>query len=291
MYNIIGKRKIFLSISAVLIGLSILALILFGLKPGIDFTGGTLMEIEYFQKHPSFSEIREKLKEFNLGEITLQSVDEKTVLLRFKEIDEETHQKIIKKLEPKEEKRFESIGPIIGQELINKARWAIILSILAILLYISWAFRRLSKIIKKGESWRYSFGAILALCHDVLIMLGVFALLGHFKNVEINTSFIIAILTVLGYSVNDTIVVYDRIRENFLFYPNEKFEEIINRSLNETIIRSLNTSITTLFALLAIFFFGGETIRYFILAMMVGITVGTWSSIAIAVPLLLFKRK
>ncbi|MFN3301588.1 MAG: protein translocase subunit SecF [Patescibacteria group bacterium] len=291
MYNIIGKKYIFLSISGVIILVSIFALVFFGLRPGLDFTGGTLMEIEFLKNPPSLGEIKEKLKEFNLGEITIQPTTEKKLILRFKEIDEETHQKILEKLGRPSEIRFESIGPIIGRELLNKARLATTLAILAIFLYIAWSFRRLSKILRKGEAWRYSFGAILALIHDVIVMLGVFAFLGHFKNVEIGTTFIIAILTVLGYSINDTIVVYDRIRENFLFNPSEKFEEIINKSLNETIVRSLNTSITTLLALLAIFFFGGETIRYFILAMIVGIITGTWSSISIASPLLLFLRK
>ncbi len=291
MFNFVGKKYIFLSISGILILTSILFLIFFGLKPGLDFTGGTLMEIEYLKTQPSFKEIKDKLKEFNLGEISIQPTGEKKLLLRFKEIDEETHQKILEKLDYPQEIRFESIGPIIGKELLSKAKKATILAILAILLYISWSFRRLSKILKKGEAWRYGFGAILALIHDVIIMLGTFAFLGHFKNVEIGTTFIIAILTVLGYSVNDTIVVYDRIRENFLFYPSDKFEEIINKSLNETIIRSLNTSITTLLALFSIFLFGGETIKYFILAMMVGVVAGTWSSITIAAFFLLLGRR
>jgi len=290
MYNIIDKYKIFLAISGTLIFVSIISLILFGLKPGIDFTGGTLMEIRWQEKHPPLEEVKNSIKDFNLKE-TIQPVDEKTLILRFKEIDEETHQKILEKLNHPEEIRFESIGPIIGKELILKARWATVLAILAILLYIAWSFRRLSKIVGKGESWRYSLGAILALIHDLLIILGTFALLGHFKGVEINTPFIIALLTVLGYSVNDTIVVYDRIRENFLLEPSKNLKEIINKSLNETIVRSLNTSITTLLTLFAILFFGGETIRYFILAMSIGIIVGTFSSIAIATSFLLLKRK
>jgi preprotein translocase subunit SecF len=290
MYNIIDKYKIFLAISGILIFVSIISLILFGLKPGIDFTGGTLMEVRWQEKHPPLEEVKNSIKDFNLKE-TIQPVDEKTLILRFKEIDEETHQKILEKLNHPEEIRFESIGPIIGKELILKARWATVLAILAILFYIAWSFRRLSKIVGKGESWRYSLGAILALIHDLLIILGTFALLGHFKGVEINTPFIIALLTVLGYSVNDTIVVYDRIRENFLLEPSKNLKETINKSLNETIVRSLNTSITTLLTLFAILFFGGETIRYFILAMSIGIIVGTFSSIAIATSFLLLKRK
>jgi len=291
MYNIIGKYKIFLAISGVLIFTSITSLIIFGLKPGIDFTGGTMMKVEYQGDRPTVSEIQNKLKDLNLGDITIQLVEERGVILKFKVVDEETHQKILKSLGQVQEISFESIGPTIGQELINKARWAVILAVAAILIYVAWSFRKLSRLIKKGESWRYGLGAILALIHDVLVMLGLFAILGHFKGVEVNTSFIIALLTVLGYSVNDTIVVYDRIRENFLFYGGEKTETIINRSLNETIIRSLNTTLTTLLALLAIFFFGGETIKYFSLAMIVGIATGAWSSISIATPFLLLKRR
>ena len=230
------------------------------------------------------------MKDFNLGDLSIKKIGEKNLVLRFKVIDEEIHQKILKTLGQVEERRFELIGPVIGKELLSKARLALILAVIAILLYLSWTFRKLSKIIKKGESWRYGAGAIFALIHDVIIMVGVFTILGRFKGIEINTPFIIALLTVLGYSVNDTIVVYDRIRENFLFYPSDKFEKIVNKSLNETIIRSLNTSVTTLLVLFAIFFFGGETLKYFILAMMVGIISGTWSSIAIASSFLLLKR-
>jgi len=291
MYNIIGKKKIFLAISAVLIGFSILALILWELKPGIDFVGGTMMELKFQDKFLSNQEINERLKEFSLGQINVQTTAGDTVILRFKEVDEETHQKILEKLNQPEEIRFQTIGPIIGKELTKKAGWAIFLVNLAILIYLVWTFRKLSKIVRKGESWLYGGGAIAALIHDVLVVLGFFALLGHFRNVEINSSFITAILTVIGYSVNDTIVVYDRIRENFLTYGWKDFSGIINRSLNETIIRSLNTTLTTLLALLAILIFGGESIRDFVLAMMVGISTGAWSSISIATSFLFLRKR
>ncbi len=291
MYNIIGKRKIFLTISAVLIGVSILALIFWGLKPGIDFTGGTLMELRYKDEIPESQEIKNKLREFNLSEINVQTAGESDLLLRFREVDEETHQKILEKLDQPEEIRFQTVGPIIGKELNRKARWAILLVNLAVLVYITWAFRKLSKIIKKGESWRYGGGAILALIHDVLVILGLFAILGRFKGTGLDSSFITAILIVIGYSVNDTIVIYDRIRENFLVYGWRDFKETINRSLNETLIRCLNTSLTTLLVLLALFLFGGESIRDFILAMIVGVATGAWSSISIATPFLLFKHR
>jgi len=291
MFDFVSHKKKFFSISGILLLISVLSLIIFGLKPGIDFTGGTMMEIEYKEISLNNSEVKEVLANFDLGDIKVQSTGEKGYIIRFKEIDETTHQQILKLLEDPEEKRFESIGPVIGQELTKKAKWAVILSLFAIIFYIAWAFRKLSKIAGKGESWRYSLGALLALFHDVIILLGFFSLLGVLKGVEINTNFITAILIVLGYSVNDTIVIYDRIRENLLIYRFKDMVKTINLSLNETIVRSLNTSFTTLFALLTIYLFGGESIKYFILAMMVGIGIGTWSSIAIASQLLLFKRK
>ncbi len=291
MFDFVSHKKKFFTISGTLLLISVLSLIIFGLKPGIDFTGGTMMEIEYEEVSLNNNEIKDVLKGFDLGEVKVQSTREKGYILRFKEIDETTHQQILKLLEDPEEKRFESIGPVIGQELTQKAKWAVGLSLLAIIFYIAWAFRKLSKVAGKGESWRYGLGALLALFHDVIILLGFFSILGVLKGVEVNTNFITAVLIVLGYSVNDTIVIYDRIRENLLTYRFKDMAKTINLSLNETIVRSLNTSFTTLFALLVIYLFGGTSIKYFILAMMVGIAIGTWSSIAVSSQFLLFKRK
>ena len=291
MFDFVFHKKKFFTISGILLLISILSLIIFGLKPGIDFTGGTIMEIEYQEISLTNNEIKDVFLNLDLGDIKVQSTGEKGYVIRLKEIDEITHQEILKLLEYPEEIRFESIGPVIGKELAQKAKWSIGLSLIAIILYVAWAFRKLSKISGKGESWRYGIGALLALFHDVIILLGFFSILGAFWGVEISTSFITAVLIVLGYSVNDTIVIYDRIRENLLIYRFKDMAKTINLSLNETIVRSLNTSFTTLFALLAIYLFGGESIKYFILAMMVGVGIGTWSSIAIASQLLLFKRK
>jgi len=291
MFDFVFHKKKFFTISGILLLISILSLIIFGLKPGIDFTGGTIMEIEYQEISLTNNEIKDVFLNLDLGDIKVQSTGEKGYVIRLKEIDEITHQEILKLLEYPEEIRFESIGPVIGKELAQKAKWSIGLSLIAIILYVAWAFRKLSKISGKGESWRYGIGALLALFHDVIILLGFFSILGAFWGVEISTSFITAVLIVLGYSVNDTIVIYDRIRENLLIYRFKDMAKTINLSLNETIVRSLNTSFTTLFALLVIYLFGGESIKYFILAMMVGVGIGTWSSIAIASQLLLFKRK
>lgn len=246
------------------------------------------MEIEYSEEIPSSAEISAALKPFELGE-KIQAI-RYGFILRFKEVDENTHQEILKSLEGAEEKKFNSIGPVIGRELTEKARTAMILALAAIFLYAIWAFRKLTVISRKNESWRFGTGAILALFHDELIILGFFAIMGKFYGLEINTPFIIALLTVLGYSVNDSIVVYDRIRENLLTYGSRDLSQTINKSLNEVLIRSLNTSLTTLFVLTVIFLFGGATTREFALAMMIGVVVGTWSSLFIASPFLLFKR-
>jgi preprotein translocase subunit SecF len=291
MYKIVQKRKIFLTISLVLCLLSILFLNLFGLKFGIDFKGGTRMELKFYNQIPKDQEIKDKLKVLNLGDIIVQRTAEGHVILKFKEIDENLHQKILEILNHPEELRFESIGPSIGHELTRKARVAVLIVLLAILIYISLAFKRLSKIFRKSESWRYGVGAILALIHDLILILGLYSLLCRLKGIELNSSFIVAILTVLGYSVNDTIVVYDRIRENIILYGYKNFEEIVNKSLNETLVRSLATTITTVLAILAIILFGPESIFDFMLALAFGISTGAWSSISIAVPFLFFKRK
>ena len=203
-----------------------------------------------------------------------------------RDISEDTREKIIEKLKEKEEiveekTSFESIGPMIGREIKEKTRVAIILALIAILFYIAFAFRRVSYPVK---SWQYGIAALIALFHDILIPLGVFSILGKFYGVQITIPVITALLTVLGYSINDTVVVFDRIRENLLKKRGVTFQETVNHSLSQTLTRSINTSLTTLFVLFAIFFFGGETLKYFSLALILGIASGTYSSIFLASP-------
>jgi len=291
MFDFVSHGKKFLLISGIFLVISILALSIFGLKLGIDFKGGSILQVAYPEERPVNSEIIEQLSPLDLGEINIRSTGTSSIILRFVEVTEDVHQQILNNLGDVQEERYESVGPVIGREASRKARYAIILSLIAIILYVTWAFRKLSRVLKKGESWRYGIGATIALAHDVLILMGFFAILGYFKGVEINVYFVTAILTVLGYSVNDTIVIYDRIRENFLLHRSKDMIGTINLSLNETITRSLNTSLTTIFVLLAIYLFGGASTQNFILAMMMGIVTGTWSSIAIASQFLLFKRK
>lgn len=290
-YRIIQKRNIFLTISGLLIAASIAALITWGLNFGVDFTGGSFLEAEYSNYQPSITEIQDALKDADIKGLTVQPTNDNTFILRFKEVTEDTHQDILTKLgglaaghdgASFKELRFDFVGPSIGQELKSKSFNASIIVLIMIILYISLAFKRVSRPI---SSWKYGVAAIIALAHDVLITLGAFAVMGHFYHVEINTPFIAAILTVLGYSVSDTIVVFDRIRET-LPKSNDDFENTINSSVNQTISRSINTSFSAMLALLAILLFGGSTIKDFALALLIGIFVGTYSSIFIASPIL-----
>ena len=285
---IIKYKKIFFLISSILVIGSVLALIFYGLNLGIDFTGGSLMEGTFIER-PSNDQIKEKLKDFDLGEIVVQQTGENNILIRMKDINEETHQEILNSLEGFEELRFESIGPVIGQELKKKAIYAIIVTLIVILLFIALAFRKVSFIIK---SYKYGILAVLALFHDILIVLGVFAILGKFLNVEVGVPFVAALLATLGYSVNDSIIVFDRVRENLLISEHrEDLDELVSKSLKQTLVRSLNTSLTTLLVLLAVLFFGGSTIQYFILALVIGIIAGTYSSLFVAAPLLVVWEK
>ncbi|MBA7690316.1 Protein translocase subunit SecF [subsurface metagenome] len=284
---IVKHRKLFFLVSALLVAASIVVLAVWGLNWGIDFKGGSLMEVEFKQDRPSNQEVKDVLIDLNLGEINVQPTKEKNIILRMRDIDEETHQKVlltVQQLGEVEELRFESVGPVIGQELKKKAFYSIIVALIAILLFIALAFRKVSFIVK---SYKYGVLAIIALFHDIIIVLGVFVVLGHFFSVEIGIAFVAALLATLGYSVNDTIVVFDRVRENLLVTEHrEDFDKLVGRSLKQTIVRSVNTSLTTILVLLAVLLFGGATIQYFVLALIIGIAAGTYSSLFIASPLL-----
>ena len=285
-------KIVYFVFSGVLILATIGCLVVFGLKPGIDFTGGSILEIEYIEERPSNQEIKTAISDLDLGEILVQPTEEKGVILRMKNLSEDTHQEVIEKLKEDhqvEERRFESIGPVIGQELKEKTKIVIILALLTIVLYIAWAFRKVSKPV---ASWQYGIAALLALFHDVLIPIGILSVLGKLYGVQVTIPVVTALLTVLGYSINNTVVVFDRIRENLLRHTGT-YEEVVDNSLNQTLTRSINTSLTTLFVLIAIFFFGGETLKYFALVLILGIIVGTYSSIFLASPILVawLRRK
>lgn len=356
--NIIKNRKIYFSISFLFVFLSVVAVAIFGLKLGIDFTGGSLLDISVDKRiTSSVVEIESILTSKKEGQnpllesVKVQPTNDNGFFIRFKSVTEEEHQKILgllntelaKKL-PKEESdsantnntsasstpedfgisgisavdsqgnpvnidvvaesptitigageqaiselRFESIGPIIGEELKAKTIKAVLIAIIVIALYIAWAFRKVSEPV---SSWKYGISAIIALVHDVTIPTGIFAVLGHFYGVEIDILFITALITILGYSVNDTIIVFDRTRENLVLdHRKHDFESIVERSVNETIRRSVFTSVTVFLILLAIYLFGGESIKNFILALMIGVVFGTYSSIFLASPLLVVWEK
>ncbi len=285
MMDIIGKRKIYYMISCVFVAASVVVLALWGLEFGIDFKGGSILEIAYpDSQRPSTIEIIDSLKPLKLNDLRISPVGDNGANLRFKETDEATHQEIIKILGDKiEERRFSSIGPTIGAELKQKSIKAIVMVLFGISLYIAWAFRKVSIPL---SSWRYGTVTLAALFHDLIIPIGLFAFLGRFYGVEVGINFIVALLVILGFSVHDTIVVFDRIRENLKRYASMDFVSLVNQSVNETLVRSINTSLTVLLTLAALYAFGGESLRYFVLALMVGIFSGTYSSIFIASPLL-----
>jgi len=278
----IKQRKVFYGLSIILAVLSILSVIFFGLKLGIDFTGGSSLEIIY-EEVPSSESIRESLSDLDLGDLSIQKAGSNTVILKMKDITEETHQEILARLEGIQDESFQSIGPVIGNELKAKTRLVVVLSLIFILLYIAFSFRRVSRPVK---SYVYGFSGLVALCHDVLIPLGVFSILGKLYGVEVTIPIVTAFLTVFGYSINDSVVVFDRVRENLMKLKAPTFEEIAEKSLNQSLRRSIYTSVTTLLVLLSIFLFGGETLKFFSLTLIMGIILGTYSSIFLATPLL-----
>jgi preprotein translocase subunit SecF len=285
-FNFTRYSKVYYVFSGLLILASLVSLFVFGLKFGIEFTGGSLLEGEFQDQRPESSVIEQKLADLNLGEIIIQPLDQKEVLLRFKEIDEAAHQEIISRLSQIsgfQEKQFQLIGPQIGKELKQKTELAIALTLIAITLYIAFAFRRVSRPI---PSFQYGLASLVALFHDILVPVGVLSILGKFYNAEITIPIVAALLTILGFSVHDTIVIFDRIRENLLKRSSMTFEETVNKSLNQTLGRSINTVLTVLIVLFAIFFFGGLSLKYFALTLIVGISSGAYSSICIASPLL-----
>jgi len=282
---IIKRRAIWYLLSGVLIASAIGALATFGLKQGIDFTGGTMLSVR-FENRPAATEAEKALGVFDLSAITIQPAGEKDMIFRFKTIDEDTHDKIMQTLQSTfgetTELEYSAIGPVIGEELRHKSINSLVIIFLLITAFIAWSFRRVSAPV---QSWKYGLIVMTTAFHDVIIPVGLFAILGKYMNVEIGTPFIAAILTIMGYSINDTIIVLDRVREN-LQKTTGTFEEIVEKSVNQTIVRSFNTSFTTILALVAVYLFGGDSIKFFALALIVGILTGTYSSIFIASPLL-----
>lgn len=286
MISIVQTRRIWLTFSAIITIASIIALGLWQLRLGIDFTGGSLLEVSYSKERAANEKIKERFFAAGIQDVEVKIAGEQSVIMRFSDVTNETHQKILAELKKDDaslvEKSFESIGPVIGEELKRKSIIALVIALLAILAYITYVFRKVSYPV---ESWKYGMAAVIALFHDALFVLGAFAILGKFAGIEIASSFIPAFLTVLGFSVHDSIVVFDRIRENLIKSRGE-FSEIVNQSFNQTFARSINTSVTVLLVLFAVYFLGGETMKNFALTLILGISIGTYSSIFVASTLL-----
>ncbi len=280
--------KFWLGFSFALMLAGIVALSVYGLKFGIDFKGGTLTQLQFNTQRPPVADMQTTLRENGFEHVQIQPAGEKSAIFRTEPQEKEQHDQMVKVLSDKfggvTEEQFTSIGPVIGRELRSGALVQLVLVSLGIILYIAYAFR---KVTRPVSSWRFGVAAIVALLHDLFIVLGVFAILGRFSGVEVDGLFVTAMLTVLGFSVHDTIVVFDRIRENLRLRAGSSLSDIINNSITQTLVRSINTSLTVIFVLLSLYLFGGETIKYFVLALLIGIIAGTYSSIFIASPLLL----
>lgn len=286
--NFIKYRNHFFALSLLVIIPGLIALALWHLKLGIDFSGGTLWEVKLEQNQQvSPQDFQHFLASEGIDFSSVVKTSQGSFLARLREPNEERINQIKEKVASKfgqtEDLRLDTVGPVISKELTTKALAAVGASIIGILLYITWAFR---KIPKPTSSVTFGVCTIIALIHDVIVVVGIFAILGHLKNIEIDSLFITALLTVIGFSVHDTIVVFDRIRENLIKYPDTGFAEVVNHSLTQTLGRSLNTSLTAIFVLFALYLFGGESIRIFVLALLIGIISGTYSSIFNASPLL-----
>ncbi len=287
-YNILSKTKYTYVFSITLTFLSIVSLFLWGLKFGIDFTGGTVMKIQFAHGVPSGQEIADALKSQHLNSLTVQGTGSDSAQISYASVSDSINQDVWKDINAKYpgsvQLQVDYRDSSVSGELRKNSLWALFWAAVGIMMFIAWAFRKVSRPV---ESWKYGAGAVIALIHDVLITTGIFSVLGHFAGVEVGIPFVAALLTILGFSVHDTIVVYDRTRENLLKSSSkEAFPEVVNRSLNETLVRSINTSLTVIITLLSIFIFGGDSIKDFALALLIGVTFGTYSSIFVASALL-----
>lgn len=298
---IIKNRLIFYIFSVVLLVTSVASLFVWQLELGIDFKGGSVVEVRYTDVKPEASLIQKNINDLaqsiSLGNYVLQSVGDSDYSIKSRLISDKERQQIQDAFSNNgtfktELKRVNSIGPLIGKEAAQKAIISIILVVLCIVLFITFAFRKVSRPV---QSWKYGLMAIVALAHDVVIPTGIFSILGHFKGYEVDTLFVTALLVILGFSIHDTIVVYDRIRENLrlsLSHNDKKtFETIVGESVSQTFVRSINTSMTTILALFVLYFLGPEATKHFSLALIIGVAVGTYSSIFIASALLVTIEK
>jgi preprotein translocase subunit SecF len=280
--DFVGKRYWLALVSAIVIVPGVVFLIIApGLKPGIDFTGGSTLTVE-LEDDARQEDLRDLMVDFGETDAVVQNFGDNTFFIRTKELDEGRKNALMELMESRlspngvELLSFDLVSPVVARKIVVNGFWMVLVSAVGIFAYIWWAFRNVP------NPYRYGLAAIVALVHDTLIVVGIFAILGEVLGTEVNSMFLFALLTVIGYSVNDTIVVFDRLRENVLLYPNRSFSDTVNMSISETISRSLNTSLTVLFTLLALVLFGGQTIKTFLLVLLIGVVAGTYSSIAVA---------
>jgi len=287
--HIVKYRRIFFIGSLMMIAVALYSLFSYGLNLGSDFTGGTIMEIEYRQVRPNVADIKTALVGTKLESLSVVPVGEKSLIVKAKVISDTEKDAINKALalggkEQFTEERFSQVGPSLGKELSRKGMIAIVLVVLLIIIFIAIVFRQVSK--HHMQSWKYGVAAIVALIHDITISAGAMALFGHFYGAEADALFLTALLTILGLSINDTIVVFDRIRENLNRHTSNDYAEVAGISINETYIRSINTTLTIIITLICLLVFGPESTRYFSAVLLVGMTTGTYSSIFVAANLL-----
>jgi len=282
MIPFIKHKNIFLILTLIAVVGCVAAIAYFGLKPGIEFTGGSVLEIEYKDARPENSLVSAKIADLKINDVSIYTTGDKGMTVRTENLSEDAHSKLLASLAATgsfEEKSFQAIGPVVGKELTNKMAVLVLISLVAMLVYIAIAFRNVPGPV---SSWQYGVASFLILVHDVLVPLGIFALLGAFYGVQITIPIITALLIVVGYAINNVIVVYDRIRENLLRDRKVNFGEISDRAINQTLSRQINTSVATLLPVFAIYFWGGVSLKYFALALILGIVTGTYSSVFLA---------
>jgi preprotein translocase subunit SecF len=293
--NITKNLKYFFILPVVLSILALMALLAWGLKPGIDLSGGSLLQVSYPNGRPPIEQIQQLVSKLDLGEVRVQPTGEVGYILRQRDLstaEKNQLEVVLGALGVMHEDQYSSVGPILGAELLNKGLIALLLVIVCIILFIAFAFRHVSKPV---ASWKYGVVAIVTLLHDVLIPTGLFAFLGFFDGAEVDSLFIVGLLTILGISINDTIVVFDRIRENLALNARnskrEEFESVVGRSIMQTLARSINTSLTVVIMLVALYIVGPASTHDFALTLIVGMIAGTYSSIFLASPLLVAWEK
>lgn len=293
--NIVRYQKYFFILPAILLALSVAAVALWGFKPGIDLVGGSLLEVAYLEGRPAAEVVRETTESLGFGEVRVQPTGEAGYILRQRDLSNNERNTLLQtlgSLGPVQELQFTSVGPSLGAELLQKAWIAIAIVVVSTILFIAFAFRKVSNPV---SSWKYGVVAVVTLIHDIILPLGLFAFLGFWVGAEVDSLFIVALLTILGVSINDTIVIFDRIRENLKRNEearrSEEFESVVGRSISQTITRSINTSVTVIIVLFALYFLGPEATKNFALTLIVGMAAGTYSSIFLASPLLVVWEK